>query len=320
MSKRISNIMSKRIAIEPSFTKKAVLAVAGMIAATAPIVVGMIAAPAAVAQSPSPAPFASTSQPRFEVASIRPTKNCVSLGSSTPGRVSLCGALSFYIRQSYDLYTKGRGFNPGVMTVAWVPDIEGAPGWLNSDFYQIEAKADGNPPYIVMMGPMLQALFEDRLKLKTHLETREVPVYELTVAKGGPKLQRSDDNCVPFDPVKPPAEPIAPGQASPKRCGGFKMGKGTLDFSEMSISDFSQYLGRNIVRRPIIDKVGMAGRFDFHLEFAPDENTPFLRRSENETGPSIFTAMQEQLGLKLEPAKGPHEFLVIDSVELPSEN
>jgi uncharacterized protein (TIGR03435 family) len=224
------------------------------------------------------------------------------------------------IQGAYDVYTKGRGFNPGVMTVAWTANIEGAPGWLQSELYQIEAKAAGNPPQIVMNGPMMQALLEDRLKLKTHLETRNVPVYEMTSVKGGPKLQRSDTDCVPFDPMKPPAGPTPPGQASPKPCGGFAIGKGTLSFSEMTISDFAQYLGRNIIRRPVIDKVGLAGRFDFHLQFAPDENTPLLNRSDDVTGPSIFTAMQEQLGLKLEPAIGPREILVIDSVERPSEN
>jgi len=264
-------------------------------------------------------------QARFEVASIkRTTKSpteCVQSSATTPGRLSLCGALSYYIQDSYDLYTKGRGFNTSVMRAAWTANIQGAPSWLNWELYQIEAKAAGNTPLIVMIGPMLQALFEERLKLKTHLEIRNVPVYELTAMKGGPKLRPSSTDCVPYqDVMKPPPEPLAPGQTPPKTCGGFKLGKGTIDFTETTLSDFVQYLGRNIVRRPIIDKVGAAGRFDIHLEFAPDENTPLLHPSGDETGPSIFTAMQEQLGLKLEPATGPHEFLVIDSVERPSEN
>ena len=261
------------------------------------------------------------------MASIKPTARCDNAeaqakpgGGQTPGRLHLCGQLAFFIQSSFDVYTQGRGLNPGVMTAAWTARIEGAPAWLNSDLYEIDAKAEGNPPRIVMSGPMLQAFFADRLKLKTHFETRNVPVYELTAAKGGPKLQRSNTDCVQLDPTKPPIQPTAPGQASPKLCGGFAIGRGTLDFTEMTISDFSQYLGRNIVRRPIIDKVGMAGRFDFHLMFTPDENTPLLHRAGDETGPSIFTAMQEQLGLKLEPATGPQEILVIDSVERPSDN
>ena len=298
---------------------RAGLRLVAFVSMVAMLVVAAVSSLRAVPQSSNP--LDSASHARFEVASIKPTKQCAAYGGSpTPGRVSTCGALSFMIQGAYDVYTKGRGFNPRVMTVSWTANIEGAPDWLQSELYQIEAKAAGNPPQIVMNGPMMQALLEDRLKLKTHLETRNVPVYELTAVRGGPKLQRSETDCVPLDPMKPPAGETLPGQTSPKLCGGFAAGKGTLDFSEMTISDFAQYLGRNIVRRPIIDKVGMAGRFNFHLQFAPDENTPLLRRSDEVTGPSIFTAMQEQLGLKLDPATGPHEFLVIDSVERPSEN
>jgi uncharacterized protein (TIGR03435 family) len=312
LKNRIRDIMSRRIATELSGARKAALAVAGTIAVAVPIVVGM---------SPARAAFAQASSQRFEVASIRPTKECATLGSRpAQGRLSLCGALSFFIQASYDVYSKERGFTPGVMTVAWTANLEGAPDWLNSELYQIEAKAEGNPPSIVMSGPMLQALFEERLKLKARFERRVVPVYEMTAVTGGPKLERSETTCVPFDPTKPPAEPPPPGQAAPRPCGGLSIDKGTIVFSEMTLSDFSQYLGRNIVRRPIIDKVSMPGRFNFRLTFAPDENTPLLRRSDNDTGPSIFTALQEQLGLKLEPAKGPHDILVIDSVERPSEN
>jgi uncharacterized protein (TIGR03435 family) len=320
-------IMTNRIANEPSFTKKKILAVAALIVVAGLIVLGMISTPPVVAQSSTVVPVVATSQSKFEVASIKPAKRCNNTeaqarrdGGQTPGRLYLCGQLAFFIQGAYDVYTKGRGFNPSVMTAAWTANIEGAPSWLNSELYEIDARAAANTPHIVMSGPMLQSLFEERLKLKTHLETRIVPVYELTVAKREPKMQRSDTDCVAFDPMKPVAAPPALDQAAPRPCGGFRVGKGTLDFSEMTISEFSQYLGRNILRRPIIDKVGIAGRFNFHLEFAPDENTPFLRRSENDTGPSIFTAIQEQLGLKLEPAQGPHEFLVIDSVERPAEN
>lgn len=327
LKNRIRDIMSKRIIAELTLMKKAVLAIAGSAAVAVPVAIGMIVAPAVWAQSSTQSsssssdPYASTGQPRFEVASIKPAKECAVLGSApTPGRVSYCGALSFTIQSSYDVYTKGRGFNPGVMTVAWTANLDGAPDWLNSELYQIDAKVAGNPPQIVMAGPMLQALFEERLKLKTHLETRKVPVYELRAVGDGPTLPRANTDCVPFDPMKPPAAPTAPGDLPNRQCGGFAIGNGTLDFTDMTVSAFAQYLGRNIIRRPIIDKVGMPGRFNFHLKFTPDENTPLLRRSDEVTGPSIFTAMQEQLGLKLEPAIGPQEFLVIDSVERPSGN
>jgi bla regulator protein blaR1 len=309
---RIRDIMTQRTIAKLGLPKKVMLALLAVVAVVMPM----------LAQS---VPLPSATEPRFEAASIKRTTlaDCnVQAGGVTPGRIHVCGGLSFFIQQSYELYAKGRGFNSTIMTTSWTANIEGAPAWLTSEVYQIEAKAEGNPPLAVMMGPMLQALFEDRLKLKVHRVTREVPVYELTVAKGGPKVRRlPDDSCVAVDRMKPPPEPPAPGQAPPKPCGGLSSGKGMVNFSEWTVSDFSQYLGRNILVRPIIDKTGLAGRFNFHLEFAPDENTPMLRfGAEGIAGPSIFTAIEEQLGLKLEPARGPHEFLVIDSVERPTEN
>jgi uncharacterized protein (TIGR03435 family) len=180
---------------------------------------------------------------------------------------------------------------------------------------------------------MLRALLEDRFKLKIHRETKEIPVYALTVAKGGLKLQQVK-TCSPVDNANrpPPPEPGLEPPKSPGFCDSLFFGnKGmnrTLDMRAMSMTEFAQSLG--VLDRPIIDKTGITGMFDFHLEFAPDESTPNLlpfpesdpRGSPGTTtgpGPSIFTAVQ-QLGLKLEPAKGPGEFLVIDHVEKPSEN
>jgi bla regulator protein BlaR1 len=320
LKKRIEGIMANRVVRQLNPTRRVALVAAGLAAIVLPLGVGVVATPRLRAQADV--------FPTFAVASIKPTDpahcgpNAAEQpgATTTPGRLHMCGALSYFIQGAYEVYTKGRGFNPSVMP-SWMVKIQGAPAWLDSELYQIDAKADGNPPRIVMTGPMLQALFEDRLKLKVHRETRNVPVYELTAAKGGTRLQPSDRKCVPFDPLNPP-EASTPGEVAAKPCGDLKLGKGTLDFSEFTLSDFAQYLGRNIVDRPIINKAEIAGRFNFHLEFEPDESTPYLRRyrTENGTGPSIFTAMQEQLGLRLERATGPHEFLVIDSVERPTEN
>jgi uncharacterized protein (TIGR03435 family) len=309
---RIQDIMTNRALVKLSVAKKAVLAGVATVAMAAPI----LAQFATLTLAP---------QGRFEVASIKRTTTCSDLSNTvTPGRLRACGAFSYLIQGSYDLYSKEHGFSPNVMAgAAWTANLQGAPAWLNSDTYEVEAKADGNPSYIVMKGPMFQALLEDRLKLKVHWETRQVPVYELTVAKGGPKLQPvKDENCARLDPTKPPVEPPAAGDAPRKGCEDLRFGKGTLDVAGLSVSRFSEFLGRNIVVRPIIDKTGLEGHFKFHLQFAFDEATPMLRRfaDGDVTGPSIFTAMQEQLGLKLEPVTGPHDFLVIDSVERPSEN
>jgi uncharacterized protein (TIGR03435 family) len=172
---------------------------------------------------------------------------------------------------------------------------------------------------------MLQALLEDRFKLKIHRETREVPVYAVTIAKGGPKLHAFQEGSCVAQTVPP--TPPEPGQ---RLCGGPKIGgkettppTAILEYNGVSLDELKaldEFLGR-----PVINRTGIVGLFDLRLEFVIDESTPgvrlsFGRASDDAPGPSIFTAMQDQLGLKLEPTKGPGEFLVIDSVERPSEN
>jgi uncharacterized protein (TIGR03435 family) len=259
--------------------------------------------------------------PKFEVASIKRCEtDATSSGGrsgglrTTPGRLSVtCLPVKFLIQAAY-----------APSPDASVP-ISGGPAWIDSDLYDIEAKADSNPSREVMSGPMLQALLEERFKLRIYRETKEVPVYDLTVGKSGPKLQAfKEGSCVPNDPEKP----ATPGQKRPILCGSYSLGlKGanlTLDVHKRSTTEFSRQLHLD---RPVIDKTGIAGLFDFHLEFAPDGTTagffppgfPIVP-SDSADGPSIFTAVQEQLGLKLEAAKSPGEFLVIESVERPSEN
>jgi bla regulator protein BlaR1 len=379
LKKRIRAIMTERVARDLNFTKKLALSAVGIAALAGPIIVGVINAPPLRAQSPAqsapttaapapvkqpPAPQIVAQQsappqvvaqpvaqqaaaPKFEVASIRP---CVpaprgpggrgGTGSPSPGRLSArCETLADLIRQAYATYADGLARNPYSLYVS----IEGGPGWTKSDRYDINAEADVNATREMMNGPMLQALLEDRFKLKVHRETREVPVYALTVAKGGLRLQRREEgSCAPLpDPTN-----FRPGQKLDlsKTCGTVWFakkreapGSWTADMHGMSLDEFAKTLGR-ATDRPIVDKTGIAGLFDFHLEFSPDQTTPaFLpggallgnipdpSRSpaafaDDPEGPSILTAMQEQLGLKLEPAKGPGEFLVIDTVEKPSDN
>jgi uncharacterized protein (TIGR03435 family) len=236
-------------------------------------------------------------------------------GKSTPGRLVLnCQTLgdadrSFpgLIAQAYGLFAGGHRNPPWAM-----PPVEGGPAWLKSDRYEIVAKADGDASPDMMNGPMLQALLEDRFQLKVHRETREIPVYDLTVAKGGPKLRAfKEGSCT--------------------HCGANGTMKGSnflLHGQGVTSDELAKSLAIGL-DRPVIDQTGLAGKFDFELEFARDQAMGPAFRDPNQvipaaadlsTGPSIFTAIQEQLGLKLEPAKGPGEFLVIDSVERPSGN
>jgi uncharacterized protein (TIGR03435 family) len=167
----------------------------------------------------------------------------------------------------------------------------------------------------MMSGPMLQALLEDRFKLKIQRAEREVPVYEVTVAKAGLKMKRVDEgSCVPesFSPPAPAQKPTCGVVGSTGRKGP----NGEIQELDLRTNSLDELCGtlQRFLDRPVLNKTGLRGRFNIHLEFLRDL-TP-----SDDPAPSIFTALQEQLGLKLEPAKGPGEFLVVDSVDRPSEN
>jgi len=215
--------------------------------------------------------------------------------------------------------------------------IIGGPGWTTSDRWNIEARAeegavparDPNAPDPIAL--RLQSLLEDRFQLKFHRETRELPAYELTIAKGGPKVKLSEDQT-PFRPPEkgdPPApQAIRPGGPMPR--GTMRMGRGELEGNGLAFTSFIQMLSQQL-GRPVIDKTGLSGLYDIKLQWTPEmgqRTTPFgplpagvePPPASDPSGPSIFTAVQEQLGLKLESTKGLVEVLVIDSVEKPTEN
>jgi uncharacterized protein (TIGR03435 family) len=208
--------------------------------------------------------------------------------------------------------------------------ISGGPSWIASDRYDIEAKSEGNPPLLEVVGPMLRTLLEDRFKLKTHREVRELPVLALSVSKAGMKLRPSEQgNCVPYEPNHPPpARP--PGQKHQSICGSISTGRTMLEATGIRMNDLTKTLSY-ILDRPVIDKTEWKETFDVDLEFVPDEppsavpsagaaDTTNLGLTSDGSGPSIMTALQEQLGLSLKSTKGPVEILIIDSAEKPSAN
>lgn len=174
----------------------------------------------------------------------------------------------------------------------------------------------------------MRSLLEDRFKLKIHRETRQGSVYELKIAHGGPKLETVENgSCTPVEEFD--FRTLKPGQKPPLLCNGAMVQSGKVVFLAMSMADFCQNLTWNVLDRPVIDKTGIVGKFNFRLEFAPSDANPNLTTAGGDpssavapdpAAPSIFTAVQEQLGLKLERARGPVQFLVIDHVEKPSEN
>jgi uncharacterized protein (TIGR03435 family) len=171
--------------------------------------------------------------------------------------------------------------------------IDGAPSWLDTQNYFIDAKVDGGRQLTKeQMEPLLQNLLAQRLGLKAHRESRLVAGYEIVVAKGGPKLQPTKDEK-------------SWGQILPDGLSG----------SKESSADIALFLSYAI-RQPIVDHTGLTGSYDIKLSYAP-LNDP----NATSNNPDIFTAIQEQLGLKLVPAKVPVDYLIIDHVDrIPSEN
>jgi bla regulator protein BlaR1 len=325
LKKRIEAIMANRNVRRLNFAKKIALTVAGIVALAVPIAVGVLNAPLIRAQS------AAAAAPKFEASSIRPCRDKPGLMrgsgySSSNGRLNtgcmplVDSANLGIIQRAYVRFADGHPHS-------WpkIVPIEGGPDWIRSELYDINAKAEGNPNAEMMQGPMLQALLEDRFQLKIHRETREVPVYSLTVAQNGSKLKPfSEGSCAPM-PLTVPKPALAPGQ---QYCKVNVSMRPAVDAQGSTLAEFSQLLTL-VLDRPVIDKTGITGKFDIHLEFAPDAATPkFLPGGElarpagtasDPAGASIFTAIQ-QLGLKLEPTAGPREFLVIDHVDRPTEN
>jgi uncharacterized protein (TIGR03435 family) len=204
--------------------------------------------------------------------------------------------------------------------------IVGGPAWINSEGYDISAKADTNAAF-EQMRLMIQSLLVDRFKLMVHRATRELPVYDIGVAKSGVKLATpKEGSCSRRDPNEPPSAP-RPGERPV--CGNIGMRRGAINGVGISMPMLAMVLS-GILRRVVTDKTGFTGTFDVHLTFAPDDAIADANvggRLEGQVPqpadsamPSIFTALQEQLGLTLISAKGPVEVLVIDHVERPSDN
>ncbi|MEO5924751.1 MAG: TIGR03435 family protein [Bryobacteraceae bacterium] len=191
-------------------------------------------------------------------------------------------------------------------------EIVGTPSWSMTETFDIDAKAEGmDTATYEEMRPLLQALLADRFRLSLHRESKNLPIYELGVVTGGLKLLPiRSGSCTAFDPDNPLK--AAPGEL-PRVCGATRMGRTFIEAFGLSLRDLAADLS-DIVGRPVVDKTGSTGAFDIQLEFAPYDAAPDVSL------PSIFTALQQQLGLVLKSARGPVEVLVIDRLERPSDN
>jgi uncharacterized protein (TIGR03435 family) len=309
---------------------------------------GMLALPLAFG-APAPRAAAQTAQggaaaPAFEVASIKPNNSGdgrVMLGNQ-PGRFTATNVtLRMLIRNAYQL----QDFQ-----------ISGGPGWLTSDHFDIVAKIEstvqdsinaargGIGPSVPGQGPnplqlMVRSLLAERFKLVVHTEAREQPIYALVLArtdgKLGPDLKKSEVDCAALiaaargrGPATPPPGPPQPGDRMP--CG-IRIGPGNMAVGGSTLAQFANNLGM-FVGRVVVDRTGLSGTYDMTLTWTPDQmpaRAPGTATDQpirfngvdiDPNGPSIFTAVQEQLGLKLDAQKGPVETLVIDRAEKPVEN
>lgn len=260
-----------------------------------------------------------TARPAFEVASIKPSKSQDQRFMIRPLPGGRLNVTNVPLKQLITVAYRVQDFQ-----------ISGGPDWLNSERFDIAAKAEEDANFD-QLRLMLRSLLEDRFQLKLRRETKEAPIYALVMAnkrgKYGPNLQESSGDCPPRDGgAPPPRPPSAPGQMPTPVCGGMFGGLGRLAGSKISLAQLTDILSRS-VGRPVVDKTGLTGKFDIKLEWTPDQvqfspgsPDPARPAPPPDAGPTIFTAIQEQLGLKLAAEKGPVEVLIVDHAEQPDEN
>jgi uncharacterized protein (TIGR03435 family) len=308
LKKRVVRIMTQRVGQRIGFVGKALLAAAGMLAIAVPLAFGLINAPQMLAQSATAEP--SGPKPKFEVASIKRDK---SDGHHNSIRIAPGGKL----------FVTNDSLRALILMAYRIENSQliGGPAWINSDRFDIRAEAATAPredPHKMSEAQLeafeereqlrLQALLQDRFQLKLHRETRKLPIYALIVAKHGPKLRETPASTAPY---KHRHLSFSPGQL-------YAVGVPLRFFAKQ----LSNQLGR-----PVVDKSGLKGIYDFTLKWTPERSQRKLFGPESKglptstsNGPSIFTALREQLGLKLKAERGPVEVLVIDHVERPSPN
>jgi bla regulator protein blaR1 len=343
LKERMERIIRNRVGRTLNGSRKLFLAAAGFAALAVPVAVGVLTAPRLLAQSAADPNWQSAAGEKmaFDVASVkpnptpgRPTSNVYLIGDAyapTGGLFSATNTpLMNYMRFAFkDIKLVYQG----------TPDLAGAPAWVRNARYDIEATAQGNPTKD-QMRLMVQSVLADRFKLAFHYETRQLPVYALVSAKEGvlgPQLKPDNGYCsttpanvqaINTAPQLPkpvasssqippipcgflnPAPPGAPGRM---HIAGTKVTLALL--AEMAPNPASG------VDRPVLDRTGLVGTFDINFEWAPRFNGPMPPGlTPDPDGPAFAEALQDELGLKLEPQSSPVEVLVIDHVEQPSPN
>jgi len=248
---------------------------------------------------PPPVRMAPNVDPGFEVATIKP---------SEPGRPG-----KLFTVRGQDVVTVNTTLND-LMTMAYdihVKQITGAPSWLDSEKYDLTIKPDApGQPNVAQLKIIIQKLVADRFQLKFHREKRELPVYAITVVKGGTKLTKS--------------------QSDPNGLPGLFFGRGapgmTFNVRNATLAEVAATLQGSILDKPVVDQTGLTEKYDFTLKFTPDAGQmagfgPQPPAADSpDAPPDVFAAFEQQLGLKLSSARAQADVLVIDRVEKPSAN
>jgi len=296
---------------------KLFLSAAAIVAFAGPMAFSTAHAKPVQAQSQAQNTFANLSDFKFDVASIKPNKSGVEgfrFQNPPNGLSGTNVSPQMLIHYAFGIFEEYR--------------YSGAPIWISTDRYDIETKLDSSTidelqklskaQRQLAWQQMLQALLQERFHLTARRETKEFPVYFLVIAKNGPNLQESKPN---------PDDPNAPKNAV--WGGSMKSGMIILPAKLMPMEQLASQLS-GIVGRMVLDRTGLTGKYDFTLQYAPEQSALSSSGGASEgqpvpaasdpNGTSIFTALQEQLGLKLDSGKGPIEIIVIDHIERASGN
>jgi uncharacterized protein (TIGR03435 family) len=321
LKKRIVHIMAKNVSRKLDFSRKLLLGAAGLTAVAIPIAFGLLNA--AQSRAESQAPVAGIIPPVYEAVSIKPASIKPNQSSSVSSRM---------IFHPAEFTAANVTLEELMETIYGVEDaqIVGAPSWFKSEKFDMDAKWDksviealetlSQDQLARERKRMLQEFLADRFQLAVHRETEHLPVYDLVIAPVGPKLQEAK----PGDSY-PNGFKDADGRG---RAGMMHMESGRLIGQGVPVAllvkELSRELSRGLGGSIIEDKTGLMGNYDFMLQWTPEESGPSIFRGSDSTpapessSPSLFSALQEQLGLKLELKNGAGEILVIDHVEKPA--
>jgi uncharacterized protein (TIGR03435 family) len=319
LKKRIEEIMTRDSVSTPGALKRALLAAAAVIVFIAPVAVGALNPPPETRDVSAPATL-----PAFDAVAISPNVTAGpggrSGGAMQPQRFVVQNAtLKTIVRRAYGTI----GQAPGNTLDLLDQQVAGGPDWVASDKFDVTATATA-PTEPARMRLMVQRMLAERFQMKAHWEKREMPVYLLATSRqdgqlGAGLTLKSEADCAKGRREGPPPMPQPGVPAPPPSCGAIQFGPGQLISGgvpmEWLVSTFTNVPVITGIDRPVLDRTGLTGNYAFTLKFAPPQNT-----NPSPDRPQFTTALQEQLGLKLEAARAPVDVLVIDRVERPAAN